>query len=137
MGFFGNRLQHRRSLFRSRLHLAALNGHPDVLQVLLEHGARCDVATATGKTPLHGAALYGHGSVVRMLLEFKADKELDGWGMVFWWGENPVRKAIMGNIIHYLCNVYTYTYVCIHTCTRTHTHNHIHTCVQHILYDTT
>ena len=59
-----------------RLHLAALNGHPDVLKVLLEHGAPCDVCTATGKTPLHSAAIYGHGGVVRMLLEVRADKEL-------------------------------------------------------------
>ena len=90
-----------------RLHLAALNGHPDVLKVLLEHGAPCDVATATGKTPLHGAALYGHGSVARMLLEFKADKELDGWGGL--WKIHQVRQ--------YLCNVCIYiyyTYVCTH-----------------------
>jgi ankyrin repeat protein len=83
-----------------------------VLKVLLEHGAPCDVATATGKTPLHGAALYGHGSVARMLLEFKADKELDGWGGL--WKIHQVRQ--------YLCNVYIYI-LC--TC--------IYTCVQHIM----
>lgn len=39
------------------IHLAALYGHADCVRVLLEAGARADVADADGALPLHDAAV--------------------------------------------------------------------------------
>ncbi|XP_045113553.1 ankyrin repeat and SAM domain-containing protein 1A-like isoform X12 [Portunus trituberculatus] len=50
------------------LHLAALNGHKDVVALLLAHEASCNVQDGEGSTPLHLAAWAGHTEVVRTLL---------------------------------------------------------------------
>ena len=56
------------------LHMAALEGHADVVSVLLGAGAEVGATTRIGAyTPLHLASQGGHGAVVRALLEKGAD----------------------------------------------------------------
>lgn len=50
------------------LHLAARNGHKDVIKLLLQAGIDINRATKAG-TSLHEAALYGKTEVVRLLLD--------------------------------------------------------------------
>ncbi|XP_072312096.1 caskin-2-like isoform X2 [Eucyclogobius newberryi] len=50
------------------LHLAARNGHKDVIKLLLRAGIDINRATKAG-TSLHEAALYGKTEVVRLLLD--------------------------------------------------------------------
>ena len=53
------------------LHVAASLGYPDVVRLLLQHGAskRSGLATPSEPTALHLAASLGHDQVVRMLLD--------------------------------------------------------------------
>ena len=39
------------------LHVAAYNGHPEVIEVLLKHGARKDLTDDSNRTPLQDAEL--------------------------------------------------------------------------------
>ena len=55
------------------LHLAALEGHPDVARVLLDEGSAPDATEAHGFTPLHFAVLRGHADVAALLLKAGAD----------------------------------------------------------------
>ena len=57
------------------IHLAARNGHLDIVRLLLEAGADKDAARQNGSTALHTAAWNGHLDVVRFLLEAGADKD--------------------------------------------------------------
>uniref|UniRef100_A0A672GKS8 Caskin-2 n=1 Tax=Salarias fasciatus TaxID=181472 RepID=A0A672GKS8_SALFA len=50
------------------LHLAARNGHKDIIKLLLKAGIDINRATKAG-TSLHEAALYGKTEVVRLLLD--------------------------------------------------------------------
>uniref|UniRef100_A0A3Q1EPP0 Caskin-2 n=1 Tax=Acanthochromis polyacanthus TaxID=80966 RepID=A0A3Q1EPP0_9TELE len=50
------------------LHLAARNGHKDIIKLLLKAGMDINRATKAG-TSLHEAALYGKTEVVRLLLD--------------------------------------------------------------------
>lgn len=71
----------RDNISRSPLHLAAMGGqHPEVVRVLLEHGAMVDIRDSVGDTPLFYAINFtATGSppielpVVEILLEFGAD----------------------------------------------------------------
>ena len=59
------------------LHMAALEGHADVVSVLLRAGAEVGATTRIGAyTPLHLASQAGHGAVVRALLGKGADATL-------------------------------------------------------------
>ncbi|WP_353274585.1 ankyrin repeat domain-containing protein [Wolbachia endosymbiont (group B) of Hofmannophila pseudospretella] len=61
------------------LHLAAQNGHKDVVEFLLSKGAKVDAQSDDLSTPLHFAAKYGHKDVVEFLLsnEAKVDAQSD------------------------------------------------------------
>ena len=50
------------------LHMAAANGHGEVVAALLAAGADARAPNAEGSTPLHWAALNGHAGVARQLL---------------------------------------------------------------------
>ena len=51
------------------LHLSAREGHRDVSQVLIDHGADPDKMAYFGKTPLHEAAMNGHRDLVQLLID--------------------------------------------------------------------
>jgi len=55
------------------LHYAATEGHADVIDVLLKHGAMIDQVSEEGYTPLHEAAQHANKGVVEKLLEKGAD----------------------------------------------------------------
>ncbi|KAH9069639.1 hypothetical protein EDB83DRAFT_2582967 [Lactarius deliciosus] len=60
------------------LHLAAANGHLEVVRTLLEHGVDLSVATtADNRTPLHEASRGGHVDIVRLLIKNGADASSD------------------------------------------------------------
>ncbi|KAJ6643933.1 Ankyrin repeat and sterile alpha motif domain-containing protein 1B, partial [Pseudolycoriella hygida] len=52
----------------SSLHHAVLNGHTDVVRILLMHDASPDLADSRGSSPLHLAAWAGHQDIVKLLL---------------------------------------------------------------------
>jgi ankyrin repeat protein len=51
------------------IHLAALYGHTECVRLLLERGARADVADADGALPLHDAAAGGYAAICGLLLD--------------------------------------------------------------------
>ncbi|XP_036003644.1 caskin-2 isoform X2 [Fundulus heteroclitus] len=60
------------SAYTTPLHLAARNGHKDVIRLLLKAGIDINKTTKSG-TALHEAALYGKTEVVRLLLDAGVD----------------------------------------------------------------
>ena len=61
---------------RTPLWRASSNGHLDVVQYLVEHGASLETtANGTGVTPLLNATRFGHLEMVRHLLEQGADRD--------------------------------------------------------------
>lgn len=52
----------------SALHHAALNGHKEVVQLLLAHEASTNILDVKGSSPLHLAAWTGNVDIVRLLL---------------------------------------------------------------------
>jgi ankyrin repeat protein len=51
------------------LHVASIEGHVDMMQCLLESGARVNLRTISQKTtPLHLTAHFGHDKGLRLLL---------------------------------------------------------------------
>ncbi|XP_071564728.1 ankyrin repeat and SAM domain-containing protein 1A isoform X2 [Temnothorax nylanderi] len=52
----------------SALHHAALNGHRDVVRLLLQYEASTNVIDAKGSSPLHLAAWAGDAEIVRLIL---------------------------------------------------------------------
>ena len=53
---------------RAPLHLAAANSTPDIVQVLIDHGARLIARLVDGKTALHLACMRGNIEIVSALL---------------------------------------------------------------------
>jgi len=62
------------------LHVAAIKGDPETVQVLLSHGAVVDAVSPGGAqrkmTPLHWATYGGHEEMVKILLQHGADPHL-------------------------------------------------------------
>ena len=55
--------------------IASLEGHLEVVRLLIEAGADKDKANDDGTTPLYVASINGHLEVVRLLVEKGADKD--------------------------------------------------------------
>ena len=60
----------------SALHVAASQGHAEVVETLVVRGASCSVRDHERSTPLHVAARHGHASAVAALLEHCTDDGL-------------------------------------------------------------
>jgi len=58
------------------LHWAALKGHEEIVEALIDAGADLNTTNNLGRTPLHWAALKGHEEIVEALREAKAKAEL-------------------------------------------------------------
>lgn len=58
------------------LHIAARLGQTEIVQLLLQHMAHPDAATASGHTPLHISAREGQVDVASVLLEAGAAHSL-------------------------------------------------------------
>lgn len=52
------------------LHEACLNGHAEIVELLLQEGADADAMGGDGDTPLHDAIGNGHTLVVSLLLKY-------------------------------------------------------------------
>ena len=64
----------------SPLLVAAEMGHKDVVQLLLNRGAKANMVNQHGQTPLHLAAWSGHPKVAKLLLDRGADPNIrDGF----------------------------------------------------------
>lgn len=64
------------------LHVAALKGHVQVAEFLIQRGADVNADDVDGWTPLHIAALKGHNDVIKLLLQNHAEVdagESEGW----------------------------------------------------------
>ncbi|KID93405.1 ankyrin repeat protein, partial [Metarhizium majus ARSEF 297] len=59
------------------LHLAAMNGNIETVQILIRAGAALDIQDASGTTALHWAAFKGHEAIVEYLYEDSNKKLLD------------------------------------------------------------
>lgn len=55
------------------LHLAALQGHPPMIVLLLANGASVNAEDVDGQTPLFVAAAAGHADAVQALLDARAN----------------------------------------------------------------
>ena len=63
---FDNYRQHMRTL----IHVAAKNGHVEVIKTLIEFGSKTlDTPDDEGFTPMHGACLNGHADVIELLVQ--------------------------------------------------------------------
>ncbi|KAL7377970.1 hypothetical protein ABVT39_006829 [Epinephelus coioides] len=68
----GERKEPTDSAFTTPLHLAARNGHKEIIRLLLKAGIDINKTTKSG-TALHEASLYGKTEVVRLLLDAGVD----------------------------------------------------------------
>ncbi len=66
----------RRERIRPIIIVAAIHGHADVVEILLQHGANPDLRDQDGRTALSWAAGEGRLASVRVLLEYEADANL-------------------------------------------------------------
>ena len=71
------------------LHMAAQEGHLDIVRYLVERGADFNQADKWGQTPLHAAAYNGHIEVVRYLIEGKGAD----FNLADRWNQTPLHLA--------------------------------------------
>jgi ankyrin repeat protein len=53
---------------RTELHWAAIKGNKEIVELLLNHGARVNTADSSGNTPLYYAGKYGHKDIAQLLV---------------------------------------------------------------------
>ena len=53
----------------SALHLAADGGHREIIDLLIDKGARLDTVDQLGRTPLHRSAFLGYGAATKLLVD--------------------------------------------------------------------
>ena len=73
---------------KTALHLAAEFDYPDVIRVLVKHGAQINARGNDRETPLHTAVSCGSPLAIRVLLELGADTEIKNWQ-----GRSPAHLA--------------------------------------------
>jgi ankyrin repeat protein len=78
---FVNAINHRDwdNKGRTALHVAALNGHLEIVELLLQYGVQADALDVELRTPLHLACEYGCESVAKYLLDKYTASSLDIW----------------------------------------------------------
>ena len=79
-----------RDVLSDAMYAAARNGHTQVVEYLLDHGAAIDAKGVFGATALHWAAINGHRNVIELLLTRGASLEIrdarfnstpEGWAL--------------------------------------------------------
>ncbi|XP_065676442.1 protein phosphatase 1 regulatory inhibitor subunit 16B isoform X2 [Hydra vulgaris] len=55
------------------MHIAAANGYEDVVEYLLDHGAKIDLIDNDGWQPIHAAACWGQEKIIELLVNHGAD----------------------------------------------------------------
>mmetsp|Transcript_99054 Transcript_99054/g.275784 ORF Transcript_99054/g.275784 Transcript_99054/m.275784 type:complete len:132 (+) Transcript_99054:78-473(+) len=83
---FGERNSH------SALHVAAMRGHWEILELLLQARADANATDDTANTPLHFAAELGHARAASVLLRHGADK-----GARNNFGRSPEAKVVVNS----------------------------------------
>ena len=72
------------------IHIAAQNGHAELVRWLVENGARTEVQNGTGQTAMHMAVSYDYDSVTEYLKSQAANFDICNWA------ENPAKFGIEG-----------------------------------------
>ena len=76
------------SVRMSVLQVAAMNGHTDVVALLLSRGANINIVDKSGDTPLNTALLHNKKAVIELLVANGADVRHAGT-----WGHTPLHNA--------------------------------------------
>jgi len=58
---------------QTALHVAAMMGHSEIVQLLCDHGANVNLQDGHMRTALHWASLRGHTNTVKILMDNNAD----------------------------------------------------------------
>ena len=83
------------TLFAPPLNTAAMQGHLDVMEVILQHGADPNAVDSYGGFPLQYSAGSGHAEGCRLLLRYGADPALENKQLLF--KRKPVTAARIGD----------------------------------------
>ncbi len=76
---------------RTPLYVASYFGFTQIVNALLNNGAKVGIKTSFGETPINTAAMYGHSEVLRSLLANKGHADIDGFSVEGKW--NPLILA--------------------------------------------
>lgn len=82
------------------LHIAAQEGHVDIVDYLLSNQADPNIKNKDGETPLHLAAQEGHDKIVRSLLSNQADQNIKNKD-----GETPLLWAAQEGYDYIVCSL--------------------------------